>query len=383
MSNNIITEEKDTIYISHLVKKFTDIPEENILVISRHMVVNEDTLPLYLNHLKSSFDNNSEISIFFNHHSEGFNPRFLIDANLIVDSANKLLGIPIDRFNLVTGAVHSQRNINVYKKVCEEYGHHQINLWFNNFWETCPLNRGLPAFNYTIDKKKKKLLCFNGMPRMHRLAAVCELMKRDLIDKTYLSLNLNPEDISNVDTNEISKVVGAEFPQYYKKILTRNRDKFPFKLTLAKDIKNAYDINQEDILLFRTSLVSLVNETIFSSADPYKNNFLDSLSHPCTLASEKLWKCFQGTHPFIVLSTPHFLRDLRSLGYKTFGPFIDESYDDEFDDAKRFKKVMDEVERICNFTDEEELRFQKNVRLALSHNYNLLCTRSISMVKAI
>ena len=34
-----------------------------------------------------------------------------------------------------------------------------------------------------------------------------------------------------------------------------------------------------------------------------------------------------SSKPFIVLGSKHFLKNLRSIGFKTFHPVIDESYD--------------------------------------------------------
>ena len=41
------------------------------------------------------------------------------------------------------------------------------------------------------------------------------------------------------------------------------------------------------------------------------------------------------------------------MGYKTFEPFIDESYDDIEDDVVRMKKIQSEIKRICNMTNSE------------------------------
>ena len=51
--------------------------------------------------------------------------------------------------------------------------------------------------------------------------------------------------------------------------------------------------------------------------------------------SEKILKPLLNLHPFIVMSTPHTLKKITELGFKTFGRFIDESYDDEENPQKR------------------------------------------------
>ena len=39
---------------------------------------------------------------------------------------------------------------------------------------------------------------------------------------------------------------------------------------------------------------------------------------------------------------------MKDMGYKTFEPFIDESYDDIEDDVVRMEKIQSEIKRICN-----------------------------------
>jgi len=51
--------------------------------------------------------------------------------------------------------------------------------------------------------------------------------------------------------------------------------------------------------------------------------------------TEKTGKALMSGKPFIVLSGQHFLKNLRSIGFKTFHPIIDESYDNIADVRER------------------------------------------------
>ena len=44
-------------------------------------------------------------------------------------------------------------------------------------------------------------------------------------------------------------------------------------------------------------------------------------------------------HPFVMVSKKGTLKYLRDIGFKTFGDFWDESYDDEEDDNKNEKNI--------------------------------------------
>ena len=47
-----------------------------------------------------------------------------------------------------------------------------------------------------------------------------------------------------------------------------------------------------------------------------------------------------------MLSTQNYLQHIQAQGYKTFSPYIDESYDQEPDAYKRMNLAIDQVERL-------------------------------------
>lgn len=96
----------------------------------------------------------------------------------------------------------------------------------------------------------------------------------------------------------------------------------------------------------------------------------------CTHASEKIFKPIMYKSPFILFGPPHVLSALRKRGYGTFGKYIDESYDDERDDAKRFKKVMDVIETISKMDQQSLDKMYADMYPICLHNYEVLKTRS-------
>lgn len=71
-------------------------------------------------------------------------------------------------------------------------------------------------------------------------------------------------------------------------------------------------------------------------------------SHCGIVLSEKLFKGFLYKTPFIAFAQHGTLKTLRELGFTTFDWLIDESYDEEINDRKRLKMVLDEIERLLN-----------------------------------
>ena len=84
--------------------------------------------------------------------------------------------------------------------------------------------------------------------------------------------------------------------------------------------------------------------------------------------TEKTNKPIACGKPFIVFSTPYFLADLRSLGYETYAPFIDESYDTEEDNHKRLNMIVAEIERIVNLPTEQYHELLKNCLVVAERN---------------
>ena len=73
-------------------------------------------------------------------------------------------------------------------------------------------------------------------------------------------------------------------------------------------------------------------------------------AHNCNpefFITEKIVRAIGNCHPFVLLSTPGYLKELKLLGYRTFEPHIDESYDNEEDTELRMVKAIDSVKELC------------------------------------
>jgi hypothetical protein len=85
-----------------------------------------------------------------------------------------------------------------------------------------------------------------------------------------------------------------------------------------------------------------------------------------------MYKPIACHRPFIVFSTPWFLKEFKNLGYKTFHPYIDESYDDIQDDVERLNAIAKEVERLCNLTDADFTNLMENCKKITEHNFKIM-----------
>ena len=71
--------------------------------------------------------------------------------------------------------------------------------------------------------------------------------------------------------------------------------------------------------------------------------------------TEKTCRALACGHPFILLAGPESLKYLRSYGFKTFSPFIDETYDTIQDSQERLNAVIKEMQRIEACTNQSEI----------------------------
>ena len=81
--------------------------------------------------------------------------------------------------------------------------------------------------------------------------------------------------------------------------------------------------------------------------------------------SEKEAKPIVAKRPFVIFGSPGHLRAFRQLGFKSFAPVIDESYDDESDMFRRFSMCLDAMNNLSEKNPVEVYKFLKDV---LEHN---------------
>jgi hypothetical protein len=84
--------------------------------------------------------------------------------------------------------------------------------------------------------------------------------------------------------------------------------------------------------------------------------------------SEKIFKPLIGGHLFVVLAGAGYLSYLRAVGFKTFGDYIDESYDNEPDIELRIDKIVD----LCvDLKQKDHKDLQGKIQGIIKHNREL------------
>lgn len=118
---------------------------------------------------------------------------------------------------------------------------------------------------------------------------------------------------------------------------------------------------------------SLYNSHTNGLHSVYQNCFVDVVNEtrfaqPTANFSEKVFQAMQYQKPFIVVAPPKTLEYIKSLGFRTFNDFWDESYDDELDHGERLAKIFDLITEISNMTiDESRALYEKMIPVVM-HN---------------
>jgi hypothetical protein len=205
-----------------------------------------------------------------------------------------------------------------------------------------------------LDKSKirpYKFLCNNKtMTKEHRTSMAYFSIKHNLLNEGKFSFI---QKISK-DTfkSHITKIIENPNEEYIEKII----DLLPYELDthhLSENEKTNFGATNNMKDWYSDSYINLVTETFFG-----RNVFL----------SEKIFKPLSNLQPFIVLGDYGTIAELKRLGFKTFEPFIDESYDLEINPKTRIQKIETEIEKLKNKSIEEIHAWYYSIKDILLHN---------------
>lgn len=88
-------------------------------------------------------------------------------------------------------------------------------------------------------------------------------------------------------------------------------------------------------------------------------------SKDLVFVTEKTVKPLIAMRPFVIFSVPGFLDCLRTLGFHTFDNIIDESYDQEPHDQRRWSMAWQQV---LTLLDQDQVKIRRRINESLQHN---------------
>jgi len=199
-----------------------------------------------------------------------------------------------------------------------------------------------------FELKDKTFLCYNKRAARHRCQLVGLMNKYNLLDNSLVSLSLS--DAVDAIGNDYS--LTPEKKQEFLSMLPKENLK----------IDQGYNIGTNHQLLHHVrTMISVVTET---------HCFEDEISF-----TEKIYRPLSFGHPFIVVAAHGYLKKLRSFGFKTFSPFIDESYDDILNPYERVEKIIDVMKGIDNLSFTYKKELWENLKEIAKYNMEIFYKR--------
>lgn len=378
-NNNELIKELRTNSMFMRLKDWENVPDDYYLIefkaIKAIERINLVTIipPEILSRIKTNEDN---CYLILENFHEGF-------TNIIKQIYNCVItryGIPAHKVILFSGALDIQEKLDAH---VEKYKVEPFKLESMLEFELAAQSRmrddilfeqGEECLPKTLQTKKykKKYINFNRRWRSHRPLLVALLKVTNLLQKGYVSLARADDNRGwETEMDHILEIV-REHDGLRNTLMHHRRDiENMGPLTLDKDdmtVNYAHaEMTPKLKQLYEDTYFSVVSETIYFSNH---RDWEDS----CFL-SEKVFKAIMFKHPFILVATPNTLKYLRSIGYKTFSPLIDENYDSIEDNSERMIAIVKEIDRLCKLRGEALESFLKHCRKITEHNYNTLMNK--------
>lgn len=248
-----------------------------------------------------------------------------------------------------------------FRKLNVNYKIHDYNFYlffksheFNNIMEGRDENSTIQSkqdYINGIDEEKKDFLLLTRHWKQHRIF----LLNR--LHRLGLENNLVSWESSYYSEQMINCVKSYDDNQDFFEMLKTS------KYVDVKDLKSVWGYGSENKNIYTNTYMSLVTESIFFQEDiNFESGFL----------SEKIWKPIGHCQPFILAGPSKSLKYIRErYGFKTFHPYIDESYDTMDEPMERIKLIENEIIKFSKKTKDEKKKFLKEVKDICFHNLDL------------
>jgi hypothetical protein len=218
------------------------------------------------------------------------------------------------------------------------------------YWNRGKKERGIVVHT---DTRPRLFTALNRTHKWWRATAMTDLWRNGLLDNSYWSYRT---DIDCGDIPENNPIEISQLPDIHKDIAAFLSGA-PYTCDeLDPDQHNDHRFVETEFYL--QSYCSIVLETHFD-ADNSGGAFL----------TEKTFKAIKHGHPFVIVGCPGSLETLRQLGYRVFDHVIDNRYDQESNNTRRWKMILNTVKQIKNRKNHQ--RWFEKCRDDIEHNQRL------------
>ena len=193
-----------------------------------------------------------------------------------------------------------------------------------------------------------KYCSHNNNYKTHRCELLLFLIKENILDcgvSTWFG-GLEPKDqgIENVDFSKFNGLSGVvDYSEEFGMDVVKTANElipysYDYTIHGLQDYLN--------VIPYFNSYFNIITESCWGPG--YDKTFPQKIH-----ITEKVWKSIVTYQPFIIISTQNNLKKMKEWGFKTFSPWIDESYDDKETYEERLSIIRREIIRLCGMSREE------------------------------
>lgn len=185
-----------------------------------------------------------------------------------------------------------------------------------------------------------------------------------LVDQVlYKKLGYNTETVFDYQSPELHRLESYPVQQF------KNSAKTPYERYSTNCIPiDNHDQYHETIMNDRVEMSCTIPWQVYRHS--WYSIVCETSTGSVTFLTEKTAKCLYAKRVFIMFGGEHYLKYLRSFGFKTFhNGIIDESYDEIEDKKLRFEAAWDQVIKLSTLNPLEVYESYQDV---LEHNHQLM-----------
>lgn len=228
------------------------------------------------------------------------------------------------------------------------------NLFWTNYWPSYLIDihaaKTQIVRSVNLNIRNKIFTCLNRVDKVHRKYIVSEIVNNGIVDNGYVSYgNLHYED----------EYDGAVIDYRQQEIID---------ITDVRKLSNvtAMSLKADNFSSAQHNDHSLIQKHFFN--DAYWNFVTETAFEYESVITEKTFKPIANLQPFVVVGSCKTLLQLKKLGFRTFGNYIDESYDLIEDNEKRLKAVVQLLLQFNQMSHKQHVALMRDIKPILEFN---------------
>jgi hypothetical protein len=258
--------------------------------------------------------------------------------------------VPLQNVIILTNTCTRVPEVKFFNKIrCYGFNYFELAVKYLHKSNCLSSGRADRILNIANDNLMHRFLCLNRQPKDFRYEIVYKLWKKDILKNTLCSLlSYNNNDIQTINPHTKQLFLQDDFKSFSKLL--------PLSADGVRLDRNQWDTCNNSFI--KNCGINLITETLVEPTITGNVFF-----------TEKIFKSIFYTMPFVVVSQPYFLYNLKLCGYKTYSSLWCEEYDQHHNWLKRCDTIIGLMDYLNTLTNIEFLKILKNSIPINNHNF--------------